>query len=164
MLITWLTSLIFVRGIYQWPVDSPHKGPVTWKMFQFHDVIMTPKNLTKWLLGQSSLATWPNGCQLAVSGASISHWSRDNLPITRSSGSLPPGPKATSPVKPMMYNAFLASAFFKHLTIHHSHSLIIDVQSSEIKNNTNKKSQVELKAHSCFWFTGNIIKARYNFF
>ena len=26
-------SLTFVRGIYRWPVDSPHKGPVTWKMF-----------------------------------------------------------------------------------------------------------------------------------
>ena len=26
-------SLTFVRGIYRWTVDSPHKGPVTWKMF-----------------------------------------------------------------------------------------------------------------------------------
>ena len=25
----------FVRGIHLWPVDSPHKGPVTWKMFPF---------------------------------------------------------------------------------------------------------------------------------
>ena len=24
-------SLAFVRGIYRWPVNSPHKGPVTWK-------------------------------------------------------------------------------------------------------------------------------------
>ena len=25
-------SLAFVRGIHRWPVNSPHKGPVTWKM------------------------------------------------------------------------------------------------------------------------------------
>ena len=33
-------SLAFVRGIHRWSVNSPHKGPVTWKMFPFHDVIM----------------------------------------------------------------------------------------------------------------------------
>ena len=35
-------SLAFVRGIYRWPMHSPHKGPVTRKMFSFHDVIMKP--------------------------------------------------------------------------------------------------------------------------
>ena len=35
------SSLAFVRGIHRWPVNSPHKGPVTWKMFPFDDVIMT---------------------------------------------------------------------------------------------------------------------------
>ena len=33
-------SLAFVRGIHRWPVNSPHKGPVTLKMFLFDDVIM----------------------------------------------------------------------------------------------------------------------------
>ena len=33
-------SLAFVRGIYRWPVNSPHKWPVTRKMFPFDDVIM----------------------------------------------------------------------------------------------------------------------------
>ena len=33
-------SLAFVRGIHWWRVNSPHKGPVTRKMFQFDDVIM----------------------------------------------------------------------------------------------------------------------------
>ena len=33
-------SLAFVRGIDRWPVNSPHKGPVTRKMFPFDDVIM----------------------------------------------------------------------------------------------------------------------------
>ena len=44
-------SLAFVRGIHRWPVNSPHKGPVTRKMLPFDDVIMT------WwcLLGATSL-------------------------------------------------------------------------------------------------------------
>ena len=33
-------SLAFVRGINRWPVNSPHKWPVTRKMFPFNDVIM----------------------------------------------------------------------------------------------------------------------------
>ena len=33
-------SLAFVRGIHRWPMNSPHKGPVTQKMFPFDDVIM----------------------------------------------------------------------------------------------------------------------------
>ena len=33
-------SLAFVREIHRWPVISPHKGPVTRKMFPFNDVIM----------------------------------------------------------------------------------------------------------------------------
>ena len=39
------TSLAFVRGIHRGPVNSPHKGPVTRKMFPFDDAIMilTPR-------------------------------------------------------------------------------------------------------------------------
>ena len=33
-------SLAFVRGIYRWPVNSPHKEPVMRKMFPFDDVIL----------------------------------------------------------------------------------------------------------------------------
>ena len=33
-------SLAFVRGIHLWPVNSPHKWPVTREMFPFDDVIM----------------------------------------------------------------------------------------------------------------------------
>ena len=36
-------SLAFVRGIHLWPVNSPHKWPVTRKMFPFDDVIMIVK-------------------------------------------------------------------------------------------------------------------------
>ena len=35
-------SLAFVRGIHRGPVNSPHKWPVTRKMFPFDDVIMGP--------------------------------------------------------------------------------------------------------------------------
>ena len=33
-------SLAFVRRIHRWPVNSPHKRPVTRKMFPFDDVII----------------------------------------------------------------------------------------------------------------------------
>ena len=36
-------SLAFVRGIHRRPVNSPHKWPVTRKMFPFDDVIMINK-------------------------------------------------------------------------------------------------------------------------
>ena len=34
-------SLAFATGINQWPVNSPHKWPVTRKMFPFDDVIVS---------------------------------------------------------------------------------------------------------------------------
>ena len=34
--------LAVVMGIHRWPVNSPHKGPATPKMFLFDDVIMSP--------------------------------------------------------------------------------------------------------------------------
>ena len=45
------TSLAFVRGIHRWPVNSPHKWPVTRKMFPFDDVIMESANsvLISWV-------------------------------------------------------------------------------------------------------------------
>ena len=36
-------SLAFVRGIHRWSVNSPHKGPVTRKMFPFDDVIVNTR-------------------------------------------------------------------------------------------------------------------------
>ena len=33
-------SLAFVWGIHRWPLNSPHKGPVTRKMLPFDNVIM----------------------------------------------------------------------------------------------------------------------------
>ena len=39
-------SLAFVRGIHRRPVNSPHKWPVTRKMFPFDDVIMNENGYT----------------------------------------------------------------------------------------------------------------------
>ena len=51
-------SLAFVRGIHRWPVNSPHKWPVTRKMFPFDDVIMMAASLFKpRFLSRCSLVT-----------------------------------------------------------------------------------------------------------
>ena len=39
-------SMAFVWGFHRWPVNSPHKGPVTRKMFPFDDVIMASHMFT----------------------------------------------------------------------------------------------------------------------
>ena len=49
-------SLAFVRGIHRWPANSPHKGPVTRKMFPFDDVFM--QNLTDDKSTLLQLMTW----------------------------------------------------------------------------------------------------------
>ena len=51
-------SLAFVQGIHRW-VKSPHKGPVTRKMFSFDDVIMdTP--CTESIVIHMSIWQWSN--------------------------------------------------------------------------------------------------------
>ena len=53
-------SLAFVWGIHWGPVNSPHKWPVTRKMFPFDDVIMRWL-LTEWQRGQYifKMVQWP---------------------------------------------------------------------------------------------------------
>ena len=43
---TGYESLAFVRGIHRRPANSPHKWPVTRKMFPFDDVIMSGDDLS----------------------------------------------------------------------------------------------------------------------
>ena len=60
-------SLAFVRRIHRRPVNSPHKGPVTRKMFPFDDVIMGtnfPQSLV-------FLLTWTSVAVLLVSYCGI---------------------------------------------------------------------------------------------
>ena len=51
-------SLAFVPGIHRWPVNSPHKGPVTLNMFPFDDVILA------WNENTSMNRTRPHVCHL----------------------------------------------------------------------------------------------------
>ena len=53
-------SLAFVRGIHRWPVNSPHKRPVTRKMFPFDDIIMEKPSPVYW----GGLPQW--GCSVCV--------------------------------------------------------------------------------------------------
>ena len=43
-------SQAFLLGIHRWPVNSPHKGPVTRIMFLFDDIIMIFFSVGYWLL------------------------------------------------------------------------------------------------------------------
>ena len=64
-------SLAFVRGIHQWLVNSPHKGPVTWKMFPFDDNIMEHAgfNSSKKNQGAHRATCWEkSGCPNEESG------------------------------------------------------------------------------------------------
>ena len=68
-------SLAFVKGIHQWLVDSPHKGPVTWEMCPF-DVIMSKMNdkyMHQW--------TWPSLVQImaCLFDAKASIWTNHEL-------------------------------------------------------------------------------------
>ena len=42
-------SLAFVWGIHRWPVNSPHKWPVTRKMLPFDDVIKFTKTISMFI-------------------------------------------------------------------------------------------------------------------
>ena len=55
-------SLAFVRGIHRGPVNSPHKWPVTRKMFPFDDGIMTEKLLIKNLMSTHSYKVLLKNC------------------------------------------------------------------------------------------------------
>ena len=50
----------FVRGIHRWPVNSPHKRPVTHKMFPFDDVIMVPGSGNCLAPNRQKVMIWTN--------------------------------------------------------------------------------------------------------
>ena len=64
-------SLAFVQGIHRGPVNSPHKWPVTRKMFLFDDVIMKHQRISyiyKVTIGLLCLTDgWHLGCVLISS-------------------------------------------------------------------------------------------------
>ena len=67
-------SLDFVRGIHRWSVDYLHKGPVTWKMFPFDDVIIHQEPL---------ILTWINFIVAWVNKTSIKNVVLIYLPIPK---------------------------------------------------------------------------------
>ena len=56
-------SLAFVRGIHRSPVNSPHKGPVTQKIFPFDDVILDVRRLTYHTNNDISRTCYFNSCK-----------------------------------------------------------------------------------------------------
>ena len=60
-------SLAFVWGIHRWPVNSPHKWPVTRKFFPFDDVTMKYK--------EEFPSYWST---VHVSSADSTNWLRNN--------------------------------------------------------------------------------------
>ena len=73
-------SLAFVRGIYRWIVNSPHKGPVTRKVFPFDDVIMLRLVVLKpryiiphWQLAEQGAKKCGLVCTFRVHGTDNNH-------------------------------------------------------------------------------------------
>ena len=59
-------SLAFVWGIHRWPVNSPHKWPVTQKMFPSDDVIMDSHPNSLWGESAGSGGSLPLNTLLAM--------------------------------------------------------------------------------------------------
>ena len=57
-------SLAFVWGIHPWPVNSPHKGPITQKMSPFDDVSYSGSGLTSWGLLNIKMSSFAWGIAL----------------------------------------------------------------------------------------------------
>ena len=53
-------SLAFVRGVHRWPMDSPHKGPGTRKMFPFDDVNMKHRIAVLSYMMDMMILSWEN--------------------------------------------------------------------------------------------------------
>ena len=80
-------SLAFVRGIHRWPVDSPHKGPVTRKIIPFDDIVMasmgqyhSPSSLqykshfSRQLICWSLRCSWSIACRRCSNYIFILNW------------------------------------------------------------------------------------------
>ena len=64
-------SLAFVWGLHRGPVNSPHKWPITRKMFPFDDVIMTTnpfRIIINPLKADDAMWRWGSGSPLLLHG------------------------------------------------------------------------------------------------
>ena len=64
----------FVKGIHRWWVDSPHKGPVTWKKIPFHDIIMVIWDVQGIRLQCLSVGSHKPVCQVHLAGVLCLCW------------------------------------------------------------------------------------------
>ena len=77
-------SPTFVRGIHWWPVNSPHKGPVTQKMFPFDDVIMITDLINAVI--EELVGTWGNEwmksiCNVCMCLINLQGYSTEKVPV-----------------------------------------------------------------------------------
>ena len=70
-------SLAFVRGIHRGPVNSPHKWPVTRKMFPFDDVIINKEQRGKTRIVGIIYWMWSSKCYNSWT-LFYWHWVRNN--------------------------------------------------------------------------------------
>ena len=68
--------LAFARGIHPWPVNSPHKWPVTRKMLPFDDVIMSCYCLSR-RDKKSRFCRWRSRWVFPLSHTSRTSWGLD---------------------------------------------------------------------------------------
>ena len=73
------TSLAFVRGIHRWSVNSPHRGPVTRKMFPCDDVIMVWHSRAMLCISERLYNMFPQhdplyGVIVTINGRKWPHW------------------------------------------------------------------------------------------
>ena len=101
--------LAFVRGIHRGPVNSPHKWPVTRKMFPFDDVIMVPTiTWHVWILvihrmtHQNSPVFKRTDCSMIVNVASASSLSGRAHQILKNTSQLLHKPSLIHDKKPQL--------------------------------------------------------------
>ena len=69
-------SLAFVRGIHRWPVNSPHKWPVSRKMFPFDDVNRCCGSVTTMLCTASWSIVFSAICLFHIQLVLLPSWNR----------------------------------------------------------------------------------------
>ena len=99
LLICWFrrksnkTSKLRVTG--RWPVNSPHKRPVTWEMFPFGGVIVeqcqSGKNIISPLLRTNCCYGWENNRMSLTHWGRVTHICVSKLTIIGSDNGLSPG-------------------------------------------------------------------------
>ena len=74
-------SLAFVIGIHRWPVNYPHKGPVTRKIFPLDDVIMWTERVRRGV-GVWGSCLWRNLIELNLICAVVTnYWCAHTKPM-----------------------------------------------------------------------------------